>query len=190
MNKSTNDRRVRKTKLILKKGLAILLSQKSIHEITVKELTDLVDIHRGTFYFHYHDIYDLQEAIQKEIIEEISFIFEINYPVKSQNSPLPVLIAFNEYLAENSEWGQLLLTNNLEFSKNLSLMIQENYLRNWIIQLCGNSDDLEYTCEFIMAGFMAVIKHWLKYNMQISPTVLANKMISMALHGLEISLIE
>ena len=50
------DRRVRKTKSQLRKGLARLLQEKSIGEITVKELVEEVDINRSTFYLHYSDI--------------------------------------------------------------------------------------------------------------------------------------
>ena len=45
------DRRVRKTKSQLREGLARLMLQKSIKEITVKELVDEVDINRSTFIF-------------------------------------------------------------------------------------------------------------------------------------------
>ena len=50
------DRRVRKTKAQLRRGLARLMQEKSINEITVKELVDEVDINRSTFYLHYTDI--------------------------------------------------------------------------------------------------------------------------------------
>ena len=43
----TVDRRVRKTKNQLRQGLARLMLKKSLKEITVKELTDLVDMNRG-----------------------------------------------------------------------------------------------------------------------------------------------
>ena len=51
------DRRVRKTKTQLENGLAGLLREKAINEITVTELTERVDINRSTFYLHYRDIY-------------------------------------------------------------------------------------------------------------------------------------
>ena len=70
MTKKT-DRRIRKTKAQLRQGLAELLQEKSLKEITVKELTDKVDINRSTFYLHYSDIYDMMEKIENELIEEI-----------------------------------------------------------------------------------------------------------------------
>ena len=47
------DRRIRKTKAQLRAGLAKLMKEKNINEITVRELVDEADINRSTFYLHY-----------------------------------------------------------------------------------------------------------------------------------------
>lgn len=65
------DRRVRKTKSQLRAGLAQLMREKSIREITVKELVDKVDINRSTFYLHYSDIPGMLKEIEDEILEEM-----------------------------------------------------------------------------------------------------------------------
>ena len=65
------DRRVRKTKMQLRQGLARLMQKKSIKEITVKELVDEVDINRSTFYLHYTDIYQMLEKIEEEAMVDI-----------------------------------------------------------------------------------------------------------------------
>ena len=44
------DRRVRKTRALLLQGLVKMLETHDIQDISVKELTELVDINRGTFY--------------------------------------------------------------------------------------------------------------------------------------------
>ena len=46
------DRRVRRTRKILTQALTELLQKKQVNEITVKELTDLADMNRGTFYLY------------------------------------------------------------------------------------------------------------------------------------------
>ena len=46
MNEKQDDRRVRKTKKALREGFAVLLAQKNIKDISVRELTDLADLHR------------------------------------------------------------------------------------------------------------------------------------------------
>lgn len=53
------DRRVRKTKAQLLQSLMTLMQEKDIKDISVKELSDLADINRGTFYLHYRDVYDM-----------------------------------------------------------------------------------------------------------------------------------
>jgi AcrR family transcriptional regulator len=46
------DRRVRKTRTMLRLCLARLLKEKKIQEISVKEISEMADINRGTFYLH------------------------------------------------------------------------------------------------------------------------------------------
>ena len=70
MQKKT-DRRVRKTKTQLRNGLAMLMKEKSVGEITVKELVDQVDINRSTFYLHYPDISGLLYEIENDLAEEM-----------------------------------------------------------------------------------------------------------------------
>ena len=55
MKNKTTDRRIRKTRNAIKNGLAELLLEKSIGDISVRELTEKVDLNRGTFYLHYKD---------------------------------------------------------------------------------------------------------------------------------------
>ena len=45
--------------------------EKSIKEITVKELVDEVDINRSTFYLHYSDIPGLLAEVENEMMEEM-----------------------------------------------------------------------------------------------------------------------
>ena len=49
MAENTTDRRVRKTRGQLRQGLVRLMREKSIQDITVKELCEECDINRGTF---------------------------------------------------------------------------------------------------------------------------------------------
>ena len=62
--KGDANRSVRMTKQRLYQALITLLQQKSLREITVRELTELAGISRGTFYFHYADIYALMDQLE------------------------------------------------------------------------------------------------------------------------------
>ena len=85
------DRRVRKTKMQLRHGLARLMQKKSIKEITVKELVDEVDITRFTFYLHYTDICQMLEKIEEEAM------VDIRKPWKDVLTTLPKEIRSNHF---------------------------------------------------------------------------------------------
>ena len=62
------DRRTLKTRNAIYEGLAELLAEKSLKNITVQELSDKIDIHRVTFYKHFRDIYDVYEQLEQGIL--------------------------------------------------------------------------------------------------------------------------
>jgi len=41
-----------------------LYAENSIEKISIQQITDLAHLHRGTFYLHYLDIYDLLKKIE------------------------------------------------------------------------------------------------------------------------------
>ncbi|MEG1875755.1 MAG: TetR/AcrR family transcriptional regulator, partial [Angelakisella sp.] len=97
------DRRTKRTKRALRQGLAVLLLKKSLKDISVRELTDAVDLHRGTFYAHYRDIFDLYASIEAEIIEEVNEILDEYLPECVEVEPFPVILALIEYMYENAD---------------------------------------------------------------------------------------
>ena len=108
----TVDRRVRKTKNQLRQGLARLMLEKSLKEITVKELTDLVDMNRGTFYLHYRDIYDMVEKIEDTIMTEFQRILDSVSDEELSRSLLPLFSRIYAYLAENADLCAAFLGEN------------------------------------------------------------------------------
>ena len=63
-----NDARVRYTQKVLKDSLLQLLEKKPINKITVKEVCELAELNRATFYAHYTDCFDLLESIENEML--------------------------------------------------------------------------------------------------------------------------
>ena len=73
MNKSGDENRsVRNTKKRLQEALLTLLQKKPINQITVKELTELADVNRGTFYFHYTDVYDMLHKTEDRFFNDFN----------------------------------------------------------------------------------------------------------------------
>lgn len=65
------DLRERKTKRAISNAFLELRAHKPLERITIKELSELAEISKATFYLHYKDIYDLSEQMQNDIIEKI-----------------------------------------------------------------------------------------------------------------------
>ena len=74
MDKKNQDRRVIRTKRELELSLIRLLKRKSIHQISIKELSEEADITRATFYIYYRDPYDIIEQMQDKILAAIQGI--------------------------------------------------------------------------------------------------------------------
>ena len=70
-NKQSQDKRVIATKKNLLHAFITLLEEKSIEEVTVRELTGRAKVNRGTFYLHYVDKHDLLEKNIDALILEL-----------------------------------------------------------------------------------------------------------------------
>lgn len=65
------DLREKKTKRSIKNAFLQLRAQKPLERITIKELAELAEISKATFYLHYKDVYDLSTQLQNEVIQDI-----------------------------------------------------------------------------------------------------------------------
>jgi len=162
------DRRVRKTKRVLREGLAELLTKKNIQKITVRELTEKVDIHRSTFYANFMDIYDLYEQTENTVIQEIITIFSESYTADSKAF---FDILFN-YISENRQVCRMFLGKNVSptFHSCLTDLLKQAYLDCWRNDygFIGADEELEYYMHFYLSGSLAVIGKWVDGNFKYS----------------------
>ncbi len=71
-----SDARVRYTKMMIVQNFTKLLKEKPINKITVKEICDLSELNRATFYKHYLDVYDLLDKIELQFLEELMAVLK------------------------------------------------------------------------------------------------------------------
>lgn len=72
------DLRERKTKRAIKDAFLQLRVKKPLERIRVKELSELAQISKATFYLHYKDIYDLSEQLRNEVVQDIMGAVALN----------------------------------------------------------------------------------------------------------------
>ena len=107
MNEQTLDRRVRKTRAQLRKCLSTLLETKKVQNITVKELAQMADINRGTFYLHYKDVYDLLDNIQKDLLKDFESILTTIAP--DTDNLVPFIEALFLFIYKNKDMSKIFL---------------------------------------------------------------------------------
>lgn len=64
------DLRVKKTQKNIFNAFIRLRKKKELEQITVKELSELAEINKATFYLHFKDIYDLSDTLENELIND------------------------------------------------------------------------------------------------------------------------
>lgn len=165
MAKST-DRRVRKTEAQLIQGLTKLMKEKSIKQITVRELADEVDINRSTFYLHYNDIYDMVEKIENRLVDKfITGLEELSKNHINQNALLQFMEDSYTILYSNADICSALLSENgdIMFMKKLHRIIYKNAY-DIIKNLMPNNSptfEVEFATSFCVSGIVGIVEHWL-----------------------------
>lgn len=158
------DNRIKRTKRLLKQGVTKLILQKSIKKISVRELTDLVEINRGTFYLHYKDIYDLVEQIENELCEEFDEVL-VKSLAESNGDELKVFRDFCYFLDENRDICYALLSDNgdINFLLKMRAIISRRCFSNApkdYIKSYGKNDYI-YIISYFESGTVGILRYWL-----------------------------
>lgn len=162
------DRRFRRTQKQLTTSLIELLKSKNINQISVRELSELADINRATFYLHYKTVHDLLFHLENEVFDEVVNSYK-NHDILNQYDFLlniyRCVIDYNELLAVllNSNTGSTLwdkLSNSIKSQYNLLWSSHLKYL---------TPTELDYCSTFIIDGYISMVKVWLLNGMKESP---------------------
>lgn len=172
------DRRVRRTKKLLTQALTQLLQEKQINEITVKELTDLADMNRGTFYLYYKDIFDMLEKIEDGLFESLDEIVSLHEHDDVARQTAPILLDLFHFIEDNQEMCRVLLSphGDMNFLHKLNQVVREKCLQMWPNEEEKKDATFEYHYSFVVYGCVGVFRAWLNGNCQ-EP---AEKMAEMA----------
>lgn len=159
-----NDSRVKRTKKLIRKGLAELSKTKSITKVTVKELTDLIEINRGTFYLHYKDIYELVESLENELYDEFeNYIDHIDVKAVMLN-PVGVLEEFCKFAQENAEEFAMLAGEHgdAEFSHKIGTLLNDKIYAIMIeIYPQMNIERYDMSYEYSKFAALGILNCWL-----------------------------
>ncbi|WP_286229659.1 TetR/AcrR family transcriptional regulator [Neobacillus mesonae] len=192
MTERAAEKRVNRTKRLIRDTLTELIEEKGFEGVTVRDLTERAKINRGTFYLHYQDKYDLLEQSEDEVIKgivqlvhEISPIEAVAYT--SQNEPFPIIQKLFEYFQENANFMKVILgpKGDPAFQVKLRELITETFLNKMAKEI--NSEEMmvpvEFLTTYVSAAHVGVIQHWLETGMEKSPREMTLILAKMTLLG-------
>lgn len=169
METARQDRRVRRTQKLLKESLLELMDQKEFKNISIKDITELADLNRGTFYLHYTDTYSLLQEMESEVLKDFQEIVSDRCNAFEKDSLLHVIYPIIEYIEKNKKICKTFFENNAsnDFVNRFHLLILKNGTAI-IKEQYPNAGEvtLNYFFEFITYGLTGVLKLWLDTDMK------------------------
>ena len=178
------DLRTKKTRRSIKNAFLQLRASKDLERITVKELADLAEISKATFYLHYRDVYDLSEELEQEVLQNC--LDSIPHPeyIRDQNTEFvkEMVHAFN---------SQLPLINTV-FSGSRSAFLPislEKKVKNFVFQAYPHlKDDASFNIMLtyeIMGGYFAYVENYQQFGVQKVADVIGNISGLLSINNLE-----
>lgn len=164
------DRRARRSRRLLKQGLLELMREKKFSEITVRDITERMDLNRGTFYLHYPDTTSLLQSLEDEMLQEAQRMIDEHLPEVSEGMLQPVFEPILEYIAAHREECRILFRNNASdnFTERLHKLIAQDGEPKVQEQFPGASPaEREYLLSFVTYGLIGLIKEWFDTEMKL-----------------------
>ena len=172
------NQRIRLTIQLLEEALLKLLQEKTIYDISIKELCDVAGINRSTFYKHFNSQFDLLMYMEDKFMEEIGECLKSYGQKISLNKRL---IKILDLIKDNFSFTKLLLNNNIdpEFATKL-------FKKPDIVDVINNDNIFTYTDPkmkqyaviFKMEGCFSVLKSWINNNCDISSKQLSEYLLT------------
>lgn len=167
--------------LVTKRAIALslkkLASVQPLSKITIRQITDDCGINRQTFYYHFHDIYDLVEWIYIE--DAARAVGEKKTYATWQEGYLRLF----GYVEENRDF--ILRTYHSMSREHLERFLFEltyHFLMDVIEEKAENSglsvhrDDKAFIADFYKFGFVGLIVNWIEDGMSERPGMIVKRL--------------
>ena len=178
MPKNDEDRRVRRSRKLLKEGLLKLMHDMKFAEISARNITDLMDMNRSTFYLHFKDTQALLQSVEDDLEAEVQALIDAHLSEVIDNETLrPIFEPILDFITEKMDTCQILFDNNeaSHFTERLQGLIYRNaydVLRAWYNP--KSEDNITYLLNFATYGMLGLIMTWHESGMALPKEDLIN----------------
>lgn len=177
------DRRVVRTRQLLRDALTELILEKGFDAVTVSDIAERANLGRATFYLHYRDkeelLFKSLEAVFDELVEKIE-------PLGSNFATSPPMVAF-QHAAENSDLYLIILSGQGSGSiykrvrEYMARIALERFLTDIVTDTTLPRDLL---ANYVSGSLLSLIDWWLRNGMPESAETMALNFHSLMMLGL------
>ena len=182
---TTEDRRIKYTKRVIKEALIDLLQSKPVEKISVKELCESADVNRSTFYAHFSDPEDVLHRIEQETYSELTAYISELY-IEGEGAATKILVSVFDYIRKNEGILRVLLSENAapDFGRSVVRIASDQAAIEWSARITADTDTLDSAFIFIVNGAIGIIRKWLDDGLDKSSEEMSDLIFALAFYGL------
>lgn len=157
-----------KTKRKISDAFITLYMEENIDKITIKEITELAEINRTTFYDHYIDVYDVLDQLEAELLTVIDQNIELLVSHLKHMSPdsffTIILSIFQEH---DIVLPVLLMRSNSGFGEDFVSLIKKRLLQHFEDMDDESKLILDYCTTYHFSAAISFICKWIEEGKKI-----------------------
>jgi AcrR family transcriptional regulator len=165
MEATTTDRRVRRTRELLRSALLSLIQEKGYERITVRDILDRADVGRSTFYAHYRDKDELLQSGLEDVRSALAAEMQPEASGSKEAFLEPTLALFRHVEAHRHLWRPLTRKGGADLIVRVVRGSADELVRAHVrLQFPETSSDdprFEVAIQFIVSALMGVLVWWL-----------------------------
>ena len=163
------DRRTRKTMAAIHSAMIECLQTTPIEKVTVKQICDVADINRSTFYVYYQDQMMLYQQLENEFLQKLdSVMFNLHANNTSYDEHLRDIV--HCYSENDMLYMTMLKSRSKVFKAAQGQFIEKYHFMDSIIKNSDRALALEYYTD----GINGVISSWIEGGKKQSEEYIAS----------------
>ena len=186
METRKQDRRVVKTKRAIHKAFASLLSEKEINDITVRDIAELADINRKTFYNYYAGAYAVLDEIENEVISTLeNALGGIDFR-EAMSHPYPVFEKLTAIINTDLDfYGHLLsMQSNVSLITKTVKLLKQKTREAMLVQLPVKENEIDILLDYAFSGMLTVYQQWFNSDRSQSLEEISEILSELCFNGL------
>jgi AcrR family transcriptional regulator len=191
VNGEFEDRRVRRTRRLLREALLALILEKGYDQVTVQDVLDRADIGRATFYAHFRDKDDLLMSGAQELRESLrrrmaAFLTAQGRP---DHDELEVTRVLFEHAGRHRRLYRALVGQRgagiiLKYAhQDLTALFREHLEQAIAHRRLQPSVPVEVTIQYVVSALLALLTWWLDNDLPYTAEEMSRMFQRLASHG-------